>query len=68
MQSRELTHLSFGELTPPNVPFRTNNSLAHTTGSKIPLKNKFDPITEQGSRSDDIDSERLGFGSMSVAY
>ena len=41
--------------------------VAPDTWTGIPLTNRYDPIAEQGSRTNDRDNERLSFGSLSGA-
>ena len=63
------THLSFAEPRPPKVPLKTTNTrAAQAEARKTPMQNRSDTLAEQGSRSDDRDSERLNFGSLSGAY
>jgi len=69
IETGELTHLFFRQPAPPKFPYNTNNSpAAQTTWAKVPLKNRFEPIAEQGSRLDDKDNERLNFGSLSRVF
>jgi hypothetical protein len=63
------THLSFGTPTPPKLPLRTSSKPAvQTAGSQTPQQNRFGLFAEQGSKLDDMESERLCFGSLSGAY
>jgi len=70
------TRLSFVDPDPPRPTWETigtrankatNAPIAPATGTGIPLTNKYDPIAEEGSGTNDKVSERLSFGSLSGA-
>ena len=68
-QTSGLTYLFFGEPSPPRAPFRIYSSpTAQTIGAKLPLKNIFEPIAEEGRKLNNMDNARLGFGLLLGAY
>jgi hypothetical protein len=70
------TRMSFGAPGPPRTTWEIiaeranmayNAPEAHAIGTGVPLDNRYGPIAEQGSGTNDRDSERLSFGSLSGA-
>ena len=70
------TRLSFADPDPPKTTWETiatrNNRansapVAPATGTGIPITNIYEPIQEHGTGTNDIDNERLSFGSLSGA-
>jgi hypothetical protein len=70
------TRLSFANPDPPRCTWETistrgnnanNAPVAPAIGAGIPLRNNYEPIAEHGSETNERDSERLNFGSLSGA-
>jgi hypothetical protein len=68
------TRLSFANPEPPMISWEiigtrankaSNAPVAPAKGTEIPLKNRYEPIAEHGSVTNDRYNERLSFGSLS---